>query len=56
MIVIKTGSTQVKMDRLDTIVTKPDLTAVFDEQYNRVLGFENEKLLEEKRSGRYLFW
>jgi hypothetical protein len=44
------------MDRLDTIITKPDLSAVFDVQYNNVMGFENEKLLAEKRSGRYLFW
>jgi len=38
------------------IVTSPDLADVFDKQYNKGMGFKNEKLLYEKTSGKYLFW
>ena len=44
------------IDRSSKIVTTPDLVAVFDEQYNKVMGFENEKYLEEKKSGKFIFW
>lgn len=45
-----------KIEKADTIVTTPDLPAIFDEQYNKGMGFENEKLLAEKKSGKYIFW
>lgn len=48
--------TERKIEKADTIVTTPDLPAIFDEQYNKGMGFENEKLLEEKKSGKYIFW
>lgn len=38
------------------IVTNPDLGNVFDEQYRKGMGFPNERLLAEKKSGKYLFW
>lgn len=36
--------------------TNPDMIDIFDQQYNKGMGFENEKLLKEKESGRYIFW
>ena len=48
--------TERKVDNSDTIVTTPDLPAIFDEQYNKEMGFVNEKYLMEKRSGKYIFW
>lgn len=45
-----------KMKYIDTLVTKPDFGDVFDEQYNKSMGFKNEKYLFEKQSGKYLFW
>jgi len=45
-----------KNEKLEMIVTTPDLQAIFDNQYQKGMGFENEKLLAEKRSGRYMFW
>ncbi len=47
--------TEKKIENADTIVTTPDLPAIFDEQYNKGMGFDNEKLLAEKKSGKYLF-
>ena len=44
------------VDKFDTIVTTPDLPEVFDEQYRKEIGFDNEKYLKEKRSGKYIFW
>lgn len=44
------------VEKNDLIVTTPDLPAVFDKQYQRGMGFENEKLLAEKKSGKYMFW
>ena len=48
--------TERKIEKADTIVTTPDLPAIFDEQYNKGMGFDNEKLLAEKKSGKYIFW
>ncbi len=45
-----------KVGKANTIVTTPDLPAIFDEQYNKEMGFNNEKYLMEKRSGKYIFW
>lgn len=39
----------------ELIVTNPDVAAIFDEQYQKGMGFENEKLLAEKKGGRYMF-
>lgn len=43
-------------EKSDTIVTTPDLTDIFDEQYYKGIGFENEKYLKEKSSGKYIIW
>ena len=48
--------TEKKIDSVDKIVTTPDLPTIFDEQYNNGMGFEDEKLLDEKKSGKYMFW
>lgn len=45
---------RVQNDEL--IVTSPDLAFIFDKQYDKGMGFENEKLLKEKQSGNYRFW
>jgi hypothetical protein len=39
----------------EILVGHPSLADVFDEQYDKGMGFRNEKLLEEKLSGKYLF-
>ena len=44
------------IDKSDKIATSPDLANVFDEQYRKGMGFKNEKLLREKRSGKAFFW
>ena len=43
--------TEKKIEKADRIVTTPDLPEIFDKQYNKGMGFENEKLLAEKKSG-----
>ena len=48
--------TEKKIEKADRIVTTPDLPEIFDKQYNKGMGFENEKLLAEKKSGKYMFW
>lgn len=48
--------TEKKIEKADRVVTTPDLPAIFDEQYNKGMGFDNEKLLAEKKSGKYMFW
>jgi hypothetical protein len=40
----------------EIISTHPDLTKIFDEQYNKGMGFYKEKYWKEKRSGKYIFW
>lgn len=44
------------IDTESKIVTTPDLANTFDEQYRKGMGFKNEKLLREKRSGKAIFW
>ena len=44
------------IDKSDKIATSPDLANIFDEQYRKGMGFKNEKLLREKRSGKAFFW
>ncbi|MCR9066069.1 MAG: hypothetical protein NXI00_19015 [Cytophagales bacterium] len=48
--------TEKKIDKAERIVTTPDLPEIFDLQYNKGMGFDNEKLLAEKKSGKYIFW
>ncbi|MEK6506998.1 hypothetical protein [Myroides sp. C4067] len=48
--------TEQKIDKADKIFTTPDLPAIFDQQYWKGMGFKNEKLLAEKKSGKYNFW
>lgn len=43
-------------DESTSISTMPDLAAVFDEQYQKGMGFENEKYWKEKHDGKTLFW
>jgi hypothetical protein len=38
----------------DTIFTHHSLTSLFDEQYNKGLGFKSEKYIKEKKSGKYM--
>lgn len=44
-----------KLKYLDGLVTTPDLADIFDKQYYKTMGFRNEKYLEEKQSGEFLF-
>lgn len=45
-----------EIEQYEIVGTHPDLASVFDKQYLKGMGFKNEKLLKEKKSGRYLFW
>ena len=47
---------QKHIDKASVIATTPDLGDIFDNQYNKIMGFKNEKYLYEKQSGKYLFW
>jgi hypothetical protein len=44
------------IEKADLIVTTPDLASLFDNQYNKIMGFKNEKYVIEKKSGKYIFW
>ena len=48
--------TEKLIEKEDVILTTPDLANLFDAQYNKVMGFKNEKYLDEKKSGKYIFW
>lgn len=48
--------TDKAIEKADMIATNPDLASLFDSQYNKVMGFKNEKYLFEKKSGKYIFW
>lgn len=37
------------------ILTTPDMASIFDMQYNKGMGFKNEKYLDIKKSGKYIF-
>jgi hypothetical protein len=39
----------------EMILTKPNLADIFDIQYRKGLNLKNEKLLKEKKSGKYIF-
>jgi hypothetical protein len=47
--------TEELVENEDTFLTNPDLANLFDVQYNKGMGFKNEKYLREKRSGKYIF-
>lgn len=47
---------QKQINKASIIATTPELGAVFDKQYNKTMGFKNEKYLYEKQSGKYNFW
>lgn len=52
-----TGKLTRKSVRWDKIITTtPDLGNIFDKLYHKGLGFKNEKYLQEKQSGKYIFW
>lgn len=40
----------------ELIVTDPRLAIIFDKQYEKGMGFENEKHLKEKKSGKTIFY
>ena len=48
--------TDKKIEKAEVLFTTPDLTALFDAQYNKGIGFKNEKYMNEKKSGKYIFW
>lgn len=47
---------QKQVDKAEVIGTTPDLGDIFDKQYQKTMGFKNERNLYEKQSGRYIFW
>jgi hypothetical protein len=44
------------IEKNSLIAMHPDTTQVFDDQYDKVMGFKNEKYLMQKTSGQYLFY
>lgn len=48
--------TQKTIRAASTIITNPTLGDVFDQQYHKTMGFENEKYLYEKQSGKFMIW
>ncbi|WP_262482473.1 hypothetical protein [Capnocytophaga canimorsus] len=36
--------------------TTPEMGDLFDVQYRKGMGIENDKYLYEKRSGKFMFW
>ncbi|WP_313503418.1 hypothetical protein [Kaistella carnis] len=49
----KINRKQVADDNVTFLMT-PDLADIFDESYHRGLGFDNEKNIEKKKSGKYI--
>lgn len=43
------------IEKSEIIATTPELANVFDVQYNKGMGFKNEKYLSEKKSGKTIF-
>ena len=48
--------TQEVAEKDDVIVTTNDLAGIFDKQYQKGMGFENERHWKEKHDGNTLFW
>lgn len=44
------------IEKSEIIATNPSMADIFDDQYRKGMGFKNEKLLKEKRSGKAIFW
>lgn len=52
-----TGKLTQDMAEGDNIITTaPDLASVFEDQYRKGMGFENEKYWKEKHDGKTMFW
>jgi hypothetical protein len=47
---------QKDIGKAGIVVMTPDLGDLFDKQYQKTMGFKNEKYLHEKQSGKYVFW
>ena len=47
--------TSEEMQGEEAIVTVPEMAAIFDEQYTKGMGFQNEKYWKEKKDGMTLF-
>lgn len=48
--------TEKDLEGEEVFVATPDLASIFDDQYQKGLGFKNEKLLAEKKSEKYIFY
>ncbi|NQX39092.1 hypothetical protein SAMN05421820_102544 [Pedobacter steynii] len=44
------------IEQAEVIVLTPDLANIFDEQYRKGMGFKDENMLAEKKSGSHIFW
>jgi hypothetical protein len=53
---LKNKFPQSNIDSTEVVVTAPNLSDIFDHQYLKGMGFKDEKFLNEKQSGNYLFW
>ena len=40
----------------EVITTTPEMGDLFDKQYHKGIGFDNEKYLYEKQSGKFMIW
>lgn len=50
---------QLKLEKIlnvQKVVTTHAMGDIFDQQYRKGIGFKDEKMLEEKTSGKYRFW
>lgn len=47
---------QKQTERVTMVNPAPEWGNIFDDQYQKGMGFPNEKRWEEKRSGKYIFW
>lgn len=45
-----------KIKYTSTLKTVPEFGDIFDQQYQKTMGFKNEKNLFEKQSGKYMFY
>ncbi len=45
-----------KVAKAKVIITSPDSAKIFDKEYQKGMGFKNEKHLKEKREDNTIFW
>lgn len=45
-----------RMRHIAALKTIPEFGDIFDQQYNKTMGFKNEKYLYEKQSGKFMFY